>query len=242
METISIQYRFTLRDGSQKVFNLLLDKQKLELLDYIPENVPAWAYLDFNQCPNCTLSTQTTQYCPLAVNLVNIVESFKHLISYEEINVEVVTEERTVSRKTTAQNGICSLMGFVIAVSGCPHTSFFKSMARFHLPLSTKEETVYRATSTYLLAQYFMKKMGQKADLKLDGLKKIYQNITVINTSVAERLRAASKTDSSINAIILLDVYAHAIPFVIEESLEEISYLFKPYLSETGFAKDNELQ
>jgi len=133
-------------------------------------------------------------------------------------------------------------MGFVIAVSGCPHTAFFKSMARFNLPLSTKEETVYRATSTYLLAQYFLKKMEQKADLELDGLKQIYQNIMVINTSVAERLRAASKTDSSINAIILLNVYANAIPFVIEESLEEISYLFKPYLSETGFSKDNELQ
>ena len=58
----------------------------------------------------------------------------------------------------------------------------------------------------------------------------IYQNIQVINNAVAERLRAATETDSSLNAIILLDVYAQAIPMVIDESLEKIRYLFTPFL------------
>ena len=52
-----------------------------------------------------------------------------------------------------------------------------------------------------------------------------------LNTAVANRLRAASKTDSSVNAIILLDVYAQTMPFVIEDSLASIRYLFTPYLS-----------
>ena len=162
METVPIQYCFTLTDGSQKIFNLQLDKQKLELVCNTQEEVPAWANLDFNQCPNCTITMQTNQYCPLAVNLVTIVDSFKFLVSYDEITVEVVTKERIVSRKTTAQKGISSLMGIMIAASGCPHTAFFKSMVRFHLPLANREETIYRATSTYLLSQYFMKKKGKK--------------------------------------------------------------------------------
>lgn len=47
----------------------------------------------------------------------------------------------------------------------------------------------------------------------------------------AERLRAASRTDASVNAIILLDTYAKAVPMVIDADLEELRPLFAPYLS-----------
>ena len=59
-----------------------------------------------------------------------------------------------------------------MATSGCPHMDFFKPMARFHLPLANAEETVYRATSMYLLAQYFLQREGKEADMELEGLKK----------------------------------------------------------------------
>ncbi|MCJ7547084.1 MAG: hypothetical protein MUP30_09740, partial [Deltaproteobacteria bacterium] len=49
---------------------------------------------------------------------------------------------------------------------------------------------------------------------------------------VAKRLRTATEADSAINAIILLDIYTKAIPVVIEESLEEIRYLFAPFFRE----------
>jgi hypothetical protein len=107
-------------------------------------------------------------------------------------------------------------------------------MARFHLPFSNPEETVYRATSMYLLAQYFLKKRGRSADLDLTGLREIYHTIGVVNDAVAKRLRAAIEADSAVNAIIVLDIYAKAIPVVIEESLEEIRYLFAPYFSESA--------
>ena len=83
----------------------------------------------------------------------------------------------------------------------------------------------------YLLAQYFLKKDGQEADLELDGLKDIYRNMQIVNTSLAERLRAASNVDSTVNALILLDMFAKALPFVINDSLSEIRYLFTPYLT-----------
>ena len=56
--------------------------------------------------------------------------------------------------------------------------------------------------------------------------------VSILNKAVAERLRAATETDSSVNAIILLDVFAQALPFVIEESLEEIRYLFAPFFTQ----------
>jgi hypothetical protein len=82
----------------------------------------------------------------------------------------------------------------------------------------------------YLLAQYFLKKAGRTADLELEGLTRIYDNMQIINIAIVERLRAATKTDSSINAIVILDNFAKSLPYAIEKSLEDIRYLFSPYL------------
>ena len=233
MENITIQYCFKFADETQEVFHLDLDAQNFELIGNVPDNLPQWTSLDFHQCPNCPLSSSTDPNCPLTLHLVNIVEPFNRILSYDEIHVEVITTERCISQRTTAQKGISSLMGIVIATSGCPHTVFLKPMARFHLPLASEEETLYRATSMYLLAQYFLQKEGKKGDLELHGLKQIYDNLQLVNTSIAKRLRAASKTDTSVNAIIMLDMFAKAIPYVIKESLEEIRYLFTPYLTDS---------
>ena len=229
MENVAIRYCFTLSDGSQEVYDLELDGQNLELVGNIPESLPSWTDLDFHECPHCPLPIDTHPHCPLAVRLVSIVEPFDRLLSYDKIHVDVITEERSISQDTTAEQGIGSLMGLVIATCGCPHTAFFKPMARFHLPLASEDETIYRAASMYLLAQYFLKKEGHNADLELKGLMKIYDNIQVVNSSIAKRLRAATEKDSSLNAIVLLDMYAKTLSYAIEESLEEVRYLFSPF-------------
>ncbi|MEZ4577423.1 MAG: hypothetical protein R2861_04300 [Desulfobacterales bacterium] len=69
-------------------------------------------------------------------------------------------------------------------------------------------------------------------DTELAGLSKIYKNLNVVNVHIAERLRSFTRTDSSINAVIVLDVFTQTVPFVIDDHLEEIRYLFKPYFSE----------
>ena len=230
MSTYQIQYRITLPDGKVEVFDLNFDSQTIDLLNNIPEKLPEWTNLEFEQCSHCPLKPDKSPHCPLAANLVNIINHFDGLMSYQNLQLEVVTTNRTISKKTTAQDALSAMMGLVIPATGCPHTAYFKPMARFHLPLAGADETIYRATSMYLLAQYFLKKQGKVPDLDFKGLKKIYQNIQILNASIAERLRAASKTDSSVNALVLLDMFTMVLPIAIEESLEEIGYLFKPYL------------
>jgi hypothetical protein len=232
MGTMTIRYYFTLPEGVREVFNLQFDAHELEIVGTMPDAMPSWTKLDFNQCPNCLLTPDTHPHCPLAAHLVNIVERFEGLVSYSEIQVDVMTAERFITQETTVQRGMSSLMGLVMATSGCPHMAFFKPMARFHLPFASAEETIYRATSMYLLAQYFLLKEGHDADLALTGLREIYNNIEVVNVAVAKRLRTATEAESAINAIILLDIYTKAIPVVIEESLEEIRYLFAPFFRE----------
>ncbi|MGD2084946.1 MAG: hypothetical protein PVH61_02060 [Candidatus Aminicenantes bacterium] len=234
MEIISIRYCFIVGkepDRVEEVFDLQLDAKNLELQGNIPKVLPGWAKLDFFQCSNCPLDVREHPYCPMAANLVNIVNRFDSLLSYNEIHVVVTTKERTISQLTTIQRAVGSLMGLVIATCGCPHSIFFKPMARFHLPLANNQETIYRAASMYLLAQYFLRKKGKPVDWDLSGLEKIYTNIQVVNYTIAERLRAATKSDSVLNALVELDIFAQTLSLVIEDSLEEIGFLFDSYLN-----------
>jgi hypothetical protein len=230
MACIPIRYCFTFGDGSQEIINLRLDAQTLELKDRPSSEPPTWTALGFHQCPNCPLTPETYPRCPLAVHLVNTVNRFKGKLSYHEIHLNVVTEERIFSKLTTLQNAISSLMGLISATCGCPHTAPLRPMARFHLPLASREETIYRVSSMYLLEQYFLRKKGDDTDLDLAGLTDIYRNIQTVNTSFTRRLREASQTESTVDAMIILDSYAQIMPEEIEDSLESISYLFHDFL------------
>lgn len=230
MDVIKIQYIFRFNETKHETVDLRLDAKRLEILDK-PEGVlPEWVRLHFNQCPHCPLDRATHPNCPVAECLADVVGRFDKILSYDEVDLEVITSERRVFLHTTAQRAIGSLLGVIMPASGCPHTAFFRPMVRFHLPLSTRQETIFRATGMYLQAQYYLREQGRTADFELTGLAQIYQNLNVLNIQIAERLRSFTRTDSSINAVILLDVFTQTVPIVIEDNLEEIRYLFKPYL------------
>jgi hypothetical protein len=188
------------------------------------------AKLDFHQCDHCPILLSDNSHCPIAVHLVSIVQSFDRLVSYDEMHVTIDDGTRTISQKTTAQKGISSMMGLIIAASGCPHTNFFKSMVWFHLPFSTREETIWRATSSYMLAQYFKVQKGEAPDFTFDGLKNIYANIQNVNQHMSLRLTEACKSDSSKNALIILDIYSSAIPMVIDKSLNKIQFMYSHFV------------
>lgn len=231
MDTFRVRYRFRFPDGTNHHFDLELDEDTLEQVGGAPEALPAWTKLDFHQCPNCPLDPAATPRCPVAVDLVGLVADMGACLSSDEVVVQVTTPERTVIKKTTLQRAVSSLIGFIVATSGCPHTVFFKPMARFHLPLASEEETIYRAASMYLLAQYFMHKRGLPADWDLERLSTLYRDLQIVNGAMARRLRSASDKDAAVNAIVLLDLFAKALPCTIEESLEEIRYLYRSYLN-----------
>ncbi|MCJ8347614.1 hypothetical protein MJH12_18910, partial [bacterium] len=183
------------------------------------------------QCTNCPLSTDDFKYCPLAVSLDEILEDMSKVISYEEVDVKISTVLRVVTHRTSAQRALSSLMGLIIATSGCPHTSFFKPMARFHLPMAETSETIYRATSMYLLAQYQRKVVGLEPDWDMVGLQKIYKNMQTVNRHIADRLREVCEKDAMLNALILLDLFTQIVPPSVGESIAELKDLFDAYFS-----------
>jgi hypothetical protein len=233
MDPIEIHYRFNLGNGRDEFFDILLDPDTLEIVNQPTGELPPWTALEFHQCSHCPFTSDTHPQCPLAVTLIQVIGRFNNVISYNEIELTVLTQERQVFQKTTAQKGISSLVGLLFAASGCPHTAFFKPMARYHLPLASEDETYYRATGMYLLAQYLLHKDGKHADLELEGLKKIYRNLHLLNTMVAERIRSATRSDSSVNAVVLLDMITNLMPFILDEQMDKIRHLFTSYLQDT---------
>lgn len=230
MDSIQIEYCFQMDDAQNDRYQVTLDAQTLTTSDTPPADLPPWSSLRVNQCPNCPLDPLVEPHCPAALNMVRLVNRFDQLLSYDKTLVSVITEERKVFSHTTVQRGICSLMGLLMATSRCPRTAFFKPMARFHLPFASTQETIWRATATYLLAQYFIHGQGGTADLTFEGLSAIYGEIQIVNKAFARRLRAACRQDSMVNAIILLDMFAKSMPTAIEASLDEIREFFIPYL------------
>lgn len=188
--------------------------------------MPAWTTLQFHQCPNCPLQPANTMHCPMAVRFVPLVAMMGKLRSYDQVEVHVDMAERTVSKVTTVQRGVGALMGLLSASSDCPHTAFLKPMAHYHLPFASEDETIYRAASSYLLGQYLLAQQGQEPDWTLVGLKASYLALQSVNKAMAERLRSAVVEDGAINALILLDMFAKALPYSIDERLEEMLSTF----------------
>ena len=237
MDPIEFLYRFKMEDGREDVFELKLDPLKLQIINDDGAPMPDWTALDVHQCQNCPLDPEDSPRCPAAVNMVGLVQRFDTLLSYDETKVTVVTDERQVLGETTIQRAVCSLMGLLMAASACPLMDFFKPMARFHLPFASTAETIWRATSTYLMSQYFYHSDGAEADIHFEGLSHIYEEVQIVNLAFAKRLRQACRQDSMINAIVLLDMFAQSMPSAIDESLEQIRYMFIPYLSHYNVLK-----
>ena len=203
-----IEYIIKAEAGKTVTYTVIMDEKTGTRIHEKQPEKPAWTELSFHQCPNCPLTPGDRDTCPVALEISDLLANFDEWTSYQNVDLTVITETRTIKAHTSAQKAISALLGLVIALSDCPVTSFFKPMAAFHLPIASLEDTIYRAAGAYLLAQYYLNKRGQPSDLELDGLRKIYKDIHLLNNSIADRIRAASQSDSTLNALIILDLFS----------------------------------
>ncbi|HVI51847.1 MAG TPA: hypothetical protein VM661_11600 [Candidatus Sulfotelmatobacter sp.] len=221
----TITYRFHLAEGVHEI-PLRFDAADFSLIDDHAEAPPDWARLENHQCGHCPLSTEQSPFCPMARAMAGYIETFDRFYSYEEAVIEVVTKNRTVVGKMALQRGMASLVGLIGATSGCPHLAFFRAMARFHLPFARDDETLYRVFSMYLLMRHIEGWDVPPGEDAFAGLQDLSRAATLVNRCMAERIRAAFAKDVVINAIIVLDSFAQAVPFVIEEKLTELRTMF----------------
>lgn len=234
MEVLAIHYTLQVPHQLPESFVVRLDADTLDPADALSDDLPDWTRLQFHQCSHCPLSPATHPHCPLAAYLAPLVERWKETSSDTPMRMTVETQERTVSRDTVAQQAMRSLMGLLMATSGCPHTAYFKPMARYHLPMSSGQETLYRAAAMYQLAQYSISKAGGTADYTLEGLRAIYRKVEVLNAHMADRIREVIHQDAAVNAMVVLDVFAKNAFVELDDQLGQLEPLFAPYLGDIG--------
>jgi hypothetical protein len=230
---ISYNYRFRMADGADQEFAIQVDARTLALMPSRRRDYPAWSALTYHQCPNCPLRPEQHPRCPIAANLVDLAEFFREAMSYDEVDVQIETEQRRYTKHTSVQQALSSLLGIYMVTSGCPVMDRLRPMVRFHLPFATLEETAYRVISMYLVAQYFRRKRGLRPDWELKGLIPIYEEIQTVNKSFLQRLEALKGNDANVNALVILDSFAGYVTFSLNaDLLDEFEEIFRPYLED----------
>jgi hypothetical protein len=222
-EALTITYRFDLPDGSAKTLELAFDAVDFKLLKPPPDPPPFWTELAFSRCANCPLDERLNTHCPAALQLASALEPLNALVSFDAVGVTVTQAERTAYAQTSAQQAMSSVIGLVMATSGCPWTDHLRPMARFHLPFASEAETLYRSIGMFLLARAIA---GTDEPRGFAALEALYENLHVVNRDMSRRLGAAGRTDPARNAMALLDAYTALLPAALERSLDELRPLF----------------
>lgn len=221
-DTKKITYRFFAGTDAPSTVELNFDAATFRLV--IPEGSPApdWTRLAHQRCPNCSLP-EGTSHCPSAQGIAMFLPLFSRRVSHEKTVIEVENGHRTIVSKSTFQTGMASLMGLVCATSGCPLTKFLRPMARFHLPFADEQETLFRSFAAWLLMSVVKQRQhGGTEPVSLDGLKDKYQQLSVMNTCLGNRIRNSVVRDAALNAVIILDLFAQIAPDNIDGDFEDI--------------------
>ncbi len=225
MTEITFNYCFDFPDNRKKRFLIQLDPVTFEYKSS-SNTPPDWALLDVARCQCCQLELSKHDYCPIAANIAELVIAFKDIPSQKSCLVSCISAARTCSKDSTVQDGLASIMGILMATSGCPSMSILKPMACFHLPFATVEESLFRSVSAYLLRQYFSHKKGENSDFIMHRIKDYYAEVQQVNEGILKRISMTSEMDADKNAIITLNSLAQILVKEVDEDLDSFKQLF----------------
>ncbi|MBN1622007.1 MAG: hypothetical protein JW871_05395 [Endomicrobiales bacterium] len=232
IKTINYEYKFKLPEG--KVINcpIALEQKSLNLVIREKDKYPSWAELKYRQCSNCTLDTKTVKYCPIAKNMVEVIDLFKDITSDTKVEIEITSPLRNYSKKTTIEEGVSSIVGLYMATSGCPILDMLKPMTYYHLPFSSISEVKYRVITMYLMAQYLITRTGGTPDWELEKLKNLYREIQIVNKTLSHRFSSPEIKNMKINVLLELDCFAKHISLALidDEMIAHMKDIFNIYM------------
>lgn len=232
LRPIKYHYVFKFMDGTSTSLEVLIDPKTLKLIMDNP-TPPDWARLTYQQCDGCPLDAAKHEYCPVGASVSTIVNAFKGYSPHETAYILVLTKQRDYSKNTSLQEGLTSLMGILMVSCGCPIMEHLKPLVKYHLPFLSLEENVFRVVSMYLVVQHSLRRKGKRPDWDLKKLENIYDQIRKVNSGISRRIQLAARKDLSLNALGTLDNTASLLPFVINETLDELEESLSSYMEET---------
>ncbi len=224
-----IRYAFKYDDGASIQY-------ELDENSYFPEeeddSYAQWMELDEYRCDVCTLDSTEHKYCPSALAVWPVLKEFNNRVSHEPVQVTVDWLEVQIKVAASTQQAVRSLVGLTLALSRCPVMEKLRPMAHFHLPFGSRRHTQFRALGMYLIGQYLRDSEGLTPDWNLDGLLDTYRDIHHANRKLADRIRAASQKDATVNGLIILDALAQSVELGISQNLRKLKPIFETFLKE----------
>ena len=208
--------------------DLVFDTKNFSLLNFNAAEKD-WTRLAFHKCSHCPLDQKDFPFCPLANAIDDVISKIHHFLSYDEVHAQVEFKSRIISSDITMQRALSSLLGLIIPTSGCPHTKYFRPMSRYHQPFADTDEIIYRATTMFLLAQYFIHKKSGCIPTDFSRLEMIYNNIHIVNAQICKRLREFCENDSPLNAITILDMLTVSIQSALKHDLDKFESYFSAF-------------
>jgi Domain of unknown function (DUF6901) len=217
-EFIWFRYRISFENGREREFLVKLDKDTLDIVAEEKEGLPDWTKLAHHKCPNCELDEEEHERCPVAVNLIELIEFFADDKSFLEADVTIESNHRNYHKRSSLQSVASSLMGIYMVTSGCPVLNKMRPMVETHLPFASWEETTYRIISMYLMAQHFLHKDDKKADWDLSELVEFFNDVYLVNNAFFQRLDSIKheEGDTSQNAVSILNATVNITAMSIE--------------------------
>lgn len=233
-EILHFKYTFSFSENLYRTFELEVDPITLMALKSDDDKPINWAKLDYFKCPNCPLDESKNEYCPLAIKCYPIINFFNSFPSTQTANIIIETNERIVYKYTSVQMGVSSLFGLIMTTSGCPMLGKLRPMVESHLPFSTLDETEYRVFSMYIFLQYLKMMKNETPDWNFSGLRKLYEDIEIVNRNIIEKLNHIEMNDTSRNAAVGLNSFAQYILAILDDNeIEKYYERLIPLNSET---------
>ncbi|CAA6677238.1 MULTISPECIES: DUF6901 family protein [unclassified Lentimonas] len=211
-----VRYIFQVKDR-EVVFDVETEPHDLESSEAFPD----WARLEHRQCACCPLSTADCKYCPVATRMHGLLDAFPNDASTERVQVTVEAAARKYSNDCDLQVGINSLMGLMMATSGCPVLKELGAMASFHIPFCSTRETLHRTVGSYLTKQYFVQLEGGEPDWELTHLKELYEVLEGLNQDFSKRIKDSSCGDAVSNAVIMFFATSVVVASSLDQQLQQ---------------------
>jgi hypothetical protein len=222
MDSEHVIYRFELQDRDIE-FDVATRPKQIDA----EVTGPDWARLDYQKCRCCPLRESDCAYCPTASRINEVIEVFGDRRSIERAKVTVVTAERSYFENCDLQVGINSLIGLMMATSGCPVLKELGAMASFHIPFCSTRETLHRTVGSYLIKQYFKQLKGEQPDWEMSHLKELYSVLGGLNQDFSKRIENSITSDALSNAVIMF----FATSVVVVDSLDKQLARYQEYLT-----------
>jgi hypothetical protein len=219
-----IEYFFSFDDDTDLTYTVDLDR-KFEL-KADRRNAPAWTQLTNHQCKNCPLDKKTYSHCPAALDLDQVVQDFQHRSAHTQVDVRVLTADREYMKRVSLEEGVRALMGLIMATSACPVFCELKPNARTHLPFATREESILRLVSVYLMKQYLEGREGKTPDWQLKGLVKEHSELQLVNQAFWQRLMAAFHSEANAKALLSFFTVSASISSSLDNQLDKMKGVF----------------